>query len=175
MTQPINKSATVGGTAHFSVSAALPNTTYKWQTDLGLGFQNLSNAGQFKGVNKDTLQISNLTAVNDNQAFRCILSSGVCNDTSEVVTLTVKASGNSKDFKNQNITIFPNPSNGLIDIKITPALWNNFFKIIDQQGRVVTNGKLSESNTPISIEHLANGVYILQTEPTITRTLLIKN
>ncbi len=175
MDQPTNKSATVGGTAYFRVSAALPNTTYKWQTDLGLGFQNLSNAGQFKGANKDTLHISNLTAVNDNQVFRCILSSGACNDTSEIATLTVKASGSSKDFQNQNVTIFPNPSNGLVDIKITPTLWNNFFKIIDQQGRVVANGKLSESNTPISIEHLANGVYILQTEPTITRTLLIKN
>ena len=175
MDQPTNKSATVGGTAYFRVSAALPNTTYKWQTDLGLGFQNLSNAGQFKGANKDTLQISNLTAGNDNQAFRCILSSGVCNDTSEVVTLTVKASGSSKNFINQDITVFPNPSNGLLDIKITPALWNNFFKIIDQQGKVVANGKLSESNSKINIEHLAKGVYILQTEPTITRTFLIKN
>jgi N-acetylneuraminic acid mutarotase len=175
MDQPTNKSATVGGTAYFRVSAALPNTTYKWQTDLGLGFQNLSNAGQFKGANKDTLQISNLTAVNDNQVFRCILSSGACNDTSEIATLTVKASVSSNTFKNQDITIFPNPSSGLIDIKITPALWNNFFKILDQQGRVVANGKLSESNTKLNIEHLANGVYIIQTEPTITRTLIIKN
>jgi N-acetylneuraminic acid mutarotase len=172
--QPVNKTATVGGTAHFSVSAALPNTTYKWQTDLGLGFQNLSNAGQFKGANKDTLQISNLTAVNDNQAFRCVLSSGACIDTSEVVTLTVKASGSSKDFKNQNISVFPNPSNGFIYLKINPDLLNNLYKIIDQQGRLIMEGKLTETNTKINIENLASGIYILQTEPTLTRTLIIK-
>ncbi len=172
--QPINKSASIGGSAFFNVSVTESKSTFKWQSDVGFGFQNLSNAGQYKGVNKDTLTINDLTNSNNNQTFRCVINNGACNDTSNSVSLVVKSTGIAP-LEQKGIIVFPNPCNHFINIKTTSELSNNSYKLIDQQGRIIVGGNLTDNNTKITIESLANGVYILQTEPIITRTLIIKN
>jgi hypothetical protein len=171
--QPVNKTAAISGSTFLNVSAFDSKATYRWQSDVGFGYQNLSNAGQYRGVNNDTLIINDLTASNNNQTFRCIINTGACGDTTDIASITVKSAGITP-HEHGEISVFPNPSNGFIYLKINPNLLNNTYKVIDQQGRVIADGKLTESNTKISIEHLANGVYILQTEPTLTRTLIIK-
>ncbi len=172
--QPKNKLAAIASSAYFNVTSTLPGiTTYRWQTDIGLGFQNLSNAGQFKGVTKDTLIISNLTTANDNQTFRCLLNQGSCADTTLSASLTLKSGGIYK-IRNNNLQLYPNPSNSMINFKITPELLFNNFKIIDQQGKTIISGILTETSMKINIENIAQGLYILQTEPFISRTLIIK-
>lgn len=171
--QPVNKTAAISGSAFLNVSAFDSKATFRWQSDVGFGYQNLSNAGQYRGVNNDTLIINDLTASNNNQTFRCIINTGACNDTTDIASITVKSAGIAP-HEHGEISVFPNPSNGFIHLKISSILLNNKYKIIDQQGRMIAEGKLTEPNTKISIEHLANGVYILQTEPTLTRTLIIK-
>ena len=171
---PINKTAYISGSTFLNVTSGDSKATFKWQTDLGLGFQNISNAGQFKGVTNDTLTINNLTVANDNQAFRCLLSNGSCFDTSAVANLTVRSVGINKNFNKSGLTIFPNPSHDFVTITIVAGLLNNSYKIIDQQGRIVISARLTETSTKVNIEHLPNGVYILQTEPVISQTLIIK-
>lgn len=89
ITQPTNQNASVGNSIQFTVTASDPNAGYQWQSDLGSGFVNLSNSGQYSGVNTNTLTVSNLTLANDNQTFRCIINVGSCIDTSNIATLSV--------------------------------------------------------------------------------------
>jgi hypothetical protein len=88
-TQPESQTLNINSNAQFVVSSSDPSATYQWQTDLGVGFQNLNNIGQFSGITNDTLTISNATLTNNNQPFRCIVSSGFCRDTSASAVLTV--------------------------------------------------------------------------------------
>jgi hypothetical protein len=83
-TQPTNQTININNNAQFVVGSSDTNSTYQWQTDLGVGFQNLNSVGQYSGTNKDTLTVSNVTMGNNNQPFRCIISSGACIDTSNV-------------------------------------------------------------------------------------------
>lgn len=175
ISQAGNKTSTVGSSVNFHVISSMPNPIYKWQTDLGFGFQNLSNAGQFKGVNDDTLVINNLTLTNDNQTFRCLMSNGSCSDTSQTVTLTIKTTGFKNLDYNKGLIIYPNPANNEVIFEVSSDLLNNTFKIINQQGQIVFSDKLTANTTKIDIENLSKGIYILQTEPVITRTLIIKN
>ncbi len=172
---PINRTAYISGNTFLHVTSADPKATFKWQTDLGLGFQNISNAGQYKGVTNDTLSINNLTVTNDNQAFRCLLSNGSCFDTSATANLTVRSVGIKESINKNGVTIFPNPSHDFVTITIASILLNNSYKIIDQQGRIVGSDRLTETSTKINIEHLATGVYILQTEPVISQTMILKD
>ena len=88
--QPTNQSIQASiGTAQFSVASSATAPSFQWQTDLGLGFQNLSNAGQYAGVTTNTLTVSGITMTNNNQQFRCIVSDGSCVDTSDAATLAV--------------------------------------------------------------------------------------
>lgn len=78
-----------GNTSQFSVTSSVTNPFYQWQTNLGLGFQNLSDAGQYSGSTTNTLSVSNVTIANNNQQFRCIVTDGTCEDTTDVAVLTV--------------------------------------------------------------------------------------
>lgn len=86
---PTNTSANLNGSAYFISKSSDPYATYQWQTDLGMGFQNLNNAGQYSGVTNDTLTISNAHLGNNGQTFRCVISSSVCNDSTTIAMLTV--------------------------------------------------------------------------------------
>jgi hypothetical protein len=60
-TQPSNQTININNTGQFIVGSSDTNATYQWQTNLGLGFQNVSNAGQYSGASNDTLTVSNVT------------------------------------------------------------------------------------------------------------------
>jgi uncharacterized protein (TIGR02145 family) len=94
--QPLPQSVPIGQNAVFTIGHNSTNSTLQWQTDLGWGFQNLTNAGQYSGVNTPTLTVSNTAFQNNNQMFRCILFDGICSgDTSNIVSLSVVARQNT--------------------------------------------------------------------------------
>ena len=100
--QPSSQSTVTNRNVQFSVVSSDSNSTYRWQTDMGLGFQNLTNAGQYSGVNTLTLNVSNTSPHNDYQLFRCIVSTPNCgSDTSDVVTLYVNSSSTSTGVPNK--------------------------------------------------------------------------
>ena len=101
-TQPSNQTIGANRNAHFSVVSSEPNSTFRWQTNLGFGFQDLQNAGQYSGTQTSTLTVSNTSPQNDNQLFRCIVSTTNCGiDTSDTATLNVNSSSNSNSVPNK--------------------------------------------------------------------------
>ncbi len=89
MVQPANAYTTPGSVVQFSLTYTNPSANFQWQSNIGFGFQNLSNAGQFSGVNSDVLSVTGITMANHNQFFRCIVSQGNCIDTSAEVSIKV--------------------------------------------------------------------------------------
>jgi hypothetical protein len=65
-----------------------------------------------------------------------------------------------QELEQRVISVYPNPSNGLIDIESSQSLNSDFYKILDQQGRVVKTGILDGQKTTIDLE-LQNGMYYL--------------
>ena len=71
------------------------------------------------------------------------------------------------------LSIYPNPSTNLIMIQSESAL-NNKFKIYDQQGREVMNGKLNGKNTEVSLGKLSRGTYTIQVEGDFKPAVIFK-
>jgi hypothetical protein len=166
-TQPNNQSASVGNNTSFSVQSSYSNISYQWQTDFGTGFQNVSNAGQYSGTNNDTLIVSSVTTTNNNQLFRCLILSGTCIDTSSNVSLSVGVNSISEYLsKNGNCSIFPNPTNESINVKVSSDLIGSNYLIIDQLGKAIHSGKLSTETTKIDISILPSGVYFIRLKDT---------
>ncbi|MBM3419453.1 MAG: T9SS type A sorting domain-containing protein, partial [Bacteroidetes bacterium] len=150
-----------GSLASFTASTSDPNPSYVWQTDLGVGFQNLSNAGQYSGVTTDTLTVSNVTMSNNNQNFRCIVSSGSCSDTSNVAVLTVNNNvGINETSQDKLFSVFPNPAQSVINVKADGKLIGSVYSIYDNTGRVVLSGKLIAESTTIELGNLSGGIYM---------------
>jgi len=160
-TQPTNQTININSNAQFIVGSSDSSATYQWQTDLGFGFQNLSNAGQYSGVTTGTLTVFNVTMSNNNQNFRSIVSSGSCSDTSNVAVLTVNNNvGINETSQDKLFSVFPNPAQSVINVKADSKLIGSVYSIYDNTGRVVLSGKLNAESTTIELGNLSGGIYM---------------
>lgn len=74
--QPSEITLFEGENAMFTVNASNVDY-YQWQSDIGNGFENLNNGGQYVGIDSSILTINNVTLFNDNQLFRCLVSNSL--------------------------------------------------------------------------------------------------
>ncbi len=151
--QPTNQTVNPTTSAQFVVNAT-SGSSFQWQTDLGLGFQNLSNAGQYSGANNDTLVVSNASISNNNQQFRCVVNPGSCADTSNVAVLTVSTVGMDELSVQGNVSLYPNPTQSSFEIQT--SLVYSKIEIRDMQGRIV---KTENAAKTINLSSLQKGTY----------------
>ena len=162
-TQPTNKVVNINNNALFWVGSSDPNATYQWQTDLGVGFQNLNSVGQYSGASSDTLNVAKVTMSNNNQPLRCIVSSGLCSDTSNVAVLTVKNNVGVNEFKQNNLfSVYPNPTKGVIFIAVKASLLGTNYIVYSSNGAEVLSGCVTTEVTTLGIQDFAEGVYFIQ-------------
>jgi hypothetical protein len=76
-------------TVQFKITGNQVGATYQWQIKNGTKYNNLSNGGQYTGVNTQVLSVANLNTTNNNQLYRCFVSYAVCKDSSNAYKLTV--------------------------------------------------------------------------------------
>jgi hypothetical protein len=160
-TQPSSLNAVIAQNVSFTASSIASNLIYQWQSDLGLGWQNLSNAGQYSGVNNDTLTITNLSTANNNQLFRCILTSGTCTDTTATATLSVSQTNGLNTLQNEIISIYPNPATNQINIVSNAVHYPLSYKVYNELGQALLVGELKATTTSVDISSLAPGNYML--------------
>jgi len=175
-TQPVNQIVVVGNNAQFIVVTSTPNTTYQWQIDNGIGWVNLSNAGQYSATTTNTLTISNATMSNNNLTLRCIITSGACSVTSNVAVLTVNNNVGINEISQDNLfTVFPNPAQSIINVKADNKLIGEVYSISDNAGRIVLTGKINSQNTNIELDNLSDGIFIFSIGENMKQTFkLIK-
>jgi hypothetical protein len=155
--QSVNSSV---GSTSFSVATSSPTATYQWQTNLGLGFQNLSNAGQYSGATSSTLSVSNLSMTNNNQVFRCVLNDSGCTDTTTIATLTIIDDASISESNFPLLSISPNPTNGAFTIAGL-ELYNNITTMLvsDVNGKLVI--LLDPTANKFTLGSVKSGVYFL--------------
>ena len=133
--------------------------------DVGLGFQNMSDFGQFSGTTNDTLTISNTTLSNNNQPFRCIITSGTCSDTSNVAILIIDENANLKNISNEVlVSVYPNPSNTKLFIQTSnfTTMSNFSIRIDNTLGQQVYSTTLNQQKFTIDVSTWSGyGTYFL--------------
>ena len=173
-TQPVSQTSNINSNVQFVAGSSDPSATYQWQTDLGVGFQNLNSVGQYSGTTNDTLTVSNVTMSNNNQPFRCIVSSGSCSDTSNVAVLTVNNNVGINETSRDNLfSVFPNPAQSVINVKADIKLIGQVYSIYDNTGRAVLSGKLNSENTTIELGNLSGGIYMFSAGENMKQTFKV--
>jgi Flp pilus assembly pilin Flp len=172
--QPKDLIVSKSSNAQFMTASNDLNARFQWQTDLGFGFQNLSNAVQYSNVNKSSLTISNVTSSNNNQPFRCIVTSSNCSDTSEIATLTVTETGEIYTVsKESRILVYPNPTKGQLNIKTGTELIGSTFSIYNSNGELVYLGEIKAKLTIIELTSLADGIYLVNINGDLKQTFRV--
>lgn len=149
---------TVPGSAYFKVDHTDTNATYQWQQNVGTGWTNLSDFGFYTGTSTDSLQLNGITFAINGVGFRCLAQS--CeNDTSNIAILTVIDNVGIEE-SSKDLTVSPNPTEGLISVNLNSAAEYNVFNMTGQK---VAEGK---TEGKIDLTNLPSGTYqlILNTE-----------
>jgi|GEM_PF-4470099 len=161
--EPADTIVNLYDSAQFSLKAD-PWAEYYWETDLGFGFQKVSNAGQYSNPKTSQLTIWRAGFSNHRQLFRCVISNGACIDTSNSAYLFVKYVSSINEIDNEGIKIYPNPSYG--DLTVS---WNSLqeekakLTIYNSLGQLVYSEEVSQMET-VEISELTKGSYIVVLE-----------
>jgi hypothetical protein len=173
LSQPQNLTVGLAGGGNFSVLSSDTNAIFQWQTDLGLGFQNLTNGGQYLGVNTNTLAVANVGWNNNNQQFRCIISSNTCSDTSDVGFLFVDESLSSQVQSLDSFSVYPNPSQTDFTIRVPESSIGAWYELTDNSGRVVLRGKIISPQHKIFVEDISRGTYFIRVENLFQKRIVV--
>lgn len=144
-----------GGNAYFIIKTTDTTAKYKWQTNQGTGWAEISNAGQYSGVTTDSLVVKNVTTSNDGQLFRCIVNGDCGKDTTREAKLSLWGA-NIKNVHKQKVSIYPNPVKNTLNVA---GLSNFYYEIHNLTGQTLFYGFSKEQ---INTEILQSGVYILE-------------
>ncbi|MFN4902116.1 MAG: LamG-like jellyroll fold domain-containing protein [Ignavibacteria bacterium] len=143
-------------------------TTYQWQTNLGIGFQDIQEIYQYTGTKTPILNIANCSFYNRNQPFRCILKTNGCYDTTEIATLSIRTNVSvDDDSHNTRLSISPNPTGEADQFLVRFAEIPHHdiaIELLDILGSVHYSKTLqagSESCT-IPVQSLSSGMYMLR-------------
>jgi hypothetical protein len=162
---PVNDTVQAGATAQFGVSSA--GMFFQWQENTGLGFADLSNGGQYIGANASALTISNVTLGQNNNLYRCLVSSvantPTCSLSSAIATLSVyDGTGLEETGMMPSFSLYPNPAADVVLLQAPSSAKGMLYLLSDQTGRAVLKGVINENSTFIDLEGIAPGLYMIQ-------------
>ena len=160
--QPLDQTVPINGDARFITTSFYPNAKFQWQSDIGFGFVNLSNATYYSNVNNDTLKVTGVSQSNNMQLFRCIVARSGCFDTTQNTVLKVTSSSKTQQVVKNDFLIYPNPSNGRLILSVSPNLLGSTITIMDVNGKVVNQSKVCELNSSFDLANLNDGIYIFK-------------
>jgi hypothetical protein len=168
--QPADQSVNPGSPALFSVVLNMA-VQLKWQEDQGGGFSDLANGGQYSGVDDDSLRITNVSTSQHNFRYRCIATAAGCSETSTSATLTMSNVGIGIIQNESKFSVYPNPANDRITIKISNPGSASGYSITDNTGRIILSGHLSGTTTSINLDQLSAGFYFVHLDQAGTAPL----
>lgn len=174
--QPMDDSVYVGYGAQLICASLHPNTLFQWQIDSSGTWLNLSDTLQFSGSQNDTLTLSNCTLSNNANHFRCIASNGICADTTFIATLSVTSDVGIKDqvISSTSISLYPNPANEHIAVKVSRQALGQSYEIIDVYGKVCQKGTVTFENFKLYTSELKTGLYLLKVGQSSTKLFEIQ-
>lgn len=132
--------------------------------------------GILGGVNKTICQkqngsifVGSSAYTNANNGNITYVSNGVSKYNGN--TLGISYENNQNNF--YSISLYPNPTSSEITIT-SDKFTNEPYTLFDQMGRTVGSGKLSGTNTTISLSTLSKGIYILKVEGAYESAIVVK-
>lgn len=171
--QPVNQNGEVDGFVQFVASASNPDAEYQWQGDVGSGWQDLTNFGQYSGVNTPVLTVSNLAMLNNNELYRCVIDLGPCTETTVEAVLTVNQSLNVRNVESDMAKLYPNPVYNELVVEFKSMSPGTQYTLSDALGKTLLRGQINQSLFVLDMAHLQGGLYLLTIEAEAVQTFKI--
>ncbi|MBS1688698.1 MAG: T9SS type A sorting domain-containing protein [Bacteroidetes bacterium] len=162
-TQPVSVNIKTGFTGKMFINTDDTFHTVQWQVDMGTGFVDLTGAGPYSGINKDTLVITSPTVTLNNTHYRCIVKNMIgCADTSSAAILNVSTTGVNETKTEAEIEVYPNPATNNIRITLSESINKGYVQLLSVTGQVTSRKEISGNIINFDLRDLSAGVYFVQ-------------
>ena len=74
---------------------------------------------------------------------------------------------------NQNIIIYPNPAQSIVNVKADTKLIGSIYTMYDNTGKVVLSGKINTENTSVELGNLSAGIYLFSVGEDVKQILKV--
>lgn len=160
--QPQDINSNINSNVILTVNSVDVNSKFQWQIDTGFGYSNVINSNQFKGATNDTLSIDNLNLFNNNQLFRCQISTGYCKENSQSSIIKINPNLSLDKYKKIKINAYPNPTSNSISINVKSELIGEKYFIFSSTGELVSQGLINSITSNIDLSHLNTGLFYIK-------------
>lgn len=123
--------------------------SYLWSADGGEVLQSIANSAQIQW-NAGPEGTITVTKTSDKGCYA---------DTNQIVPILFVGIDTPEEFA---FILFPNPTDGIIEIQLKELRGSDRIEILDLQGRVVYTKNLNNTSTQIDLSALANGAYTVR-------------
>ncbi|MCG9911485.1 MAG: metallophosphoesterase [Flavobacteriales bacterium] len=141
--------------SNITISEPVPGTLSIPSPGNGFSYQWYLNGSPVQGANG--LQFTPF--FNGNYTLLITSVNGCSYETPPYTFINV---ANVVENETAELSVFPNPSSGILHIKISGPLTGKPFAIHDAAGKVVYNGVLQQMYTQIQLQEFENGTYFLR-------------
>jgi len=148
-----------------------PSNTTNELTTSDLKF-NVVYLGAVSEDTKQILTVDSKNGIGTSQFGAKILSVTKKPNCNSSTPTTREAVVTTKAFDKNNITLYPNPTASILNIKVSANHTKQTYTIANALGKIVLEGKLNKDNTPINVEHLSKGIYFIRLDNTNTSTFI---
>ncbi|MFT6013055.1 MAG: hypothetical protein ACI860_000760 [Chitinophagales bacterium] len=100
-------------------------------------------------------------AIPESGSFAVMVTLGFCTDTSDCDTITAPVTGIRGSELALDVSIHPNPSNGIFTISMNTTLENTSLVVYDVLGKTILRQEASSKHTSIDLSKYRKGVYFI--------------
>jgi len=79
--------------------------------------------------------------------------------------------GINETVNEKSFTVYPNPSQSIVNVKADTKLIGSLYAIYDNSGKVVLTGTINTENTSVELGNLSSGIYLFSVGENVKQTL----
>ena len=102
-----------------------------------------------------------------------IIIQGFADDTNVYWNTSTVLGISEQIVTNQNIIIYPNPAQSIVNVKADTKLIGSLYAIYDNTGKIVFSGTINSENTNIELSNLSTGIYLFSVGEDVKQILKV--
>jgi hypothetical protein len=81
--------------------------------------------------------------------------------------------GINENLNDKSFTIYPNPSQSIVNVQADAKLIGSVYAIYDNTGKVVLTGTINTENTSVELGNLSTGIYLFSVGENVKQTFKV--
>jgi hypothetical protein len=154
-----------------------------WWSVSGAGSVNWNSVDSTSSPSQDVWSATALTNTSTDSMVICVVPAPPCTCPQVCIKQAINPGaytiqlcygvGINEIVKENNFSVYPNPTDNKINVKVDATLLGSVYKVYDNTGKSVLSGKINSENTIIELSDLSAGIYLFSVGENMKRSFKV--